>query len=98
MPDLTLDVPHTLATRWQNLPDEERERRAAVIVDALTALEAGKDVVFIDDKAWDETDFADAREAIAEGLADVEAGRTFAFEDVWETRRAFWKEKGYSLE
>lgn len=81
MATLTLDVPPSVANHWNTLSAEERLRRAAAFVETIE----------------EEVEHADIRTAIAEGIADADAGRTIPFEQLWAERRAYWKEKGYSL-
>ena len=84
MSTLNLDLPvsDTLATRWQSLSDEERQRWEVRVSETLAELEEEYDV----------------RAAIAEGIADADAGRYITFEAYLEQERAAFREKGLDFD
>jgi predicted transcriptional regulator len=81
MTTITLTVPDELAARLEALPKDQRDRYA------LAALTAGMEALTPEEA---EHDFEETVAALKEAFADVDAGRTYSFEEcrqLWQADR-----------
>ena len=85
MSTLTLEVPPSTIAKWNALPEDERQRRAATIIETIEAPGERKDI-------------SDIHAAIAEGIADADAGRFITYGVLLAADKAHWKEKGLDFD
>ena len=86
MSTLTLDVPPSVAARWNALSDEERQRSAQALIETIQSL---------GDEAAER---ADIRAVVAEAIAEDDAGLSIPFEQYLDERRAEWRKKGLDFD
>ena len=92
MSTLILDVPAPVAARWYTLSEDEKRRRLPALIETIEAVSEVSESVepggILPD---DDTDRLEARAAIGEALAEVEAGKDMSYETFQQNRAAFWE-------
>jgi predicted transcriptional regulator len=89
METITLILPDDLAARFKTVPEDERNNYAVAI------LRRGFETNAEQDEEQFNTVDDDLYAAIAEGIAEFEAGKGRPLEDFIAERKAFWKARGY---